>query len=238
MKKRISSLLAMSILLALPSASFALSVMPTFTDEGIDTTGTAQQTRMYRADLTGLGLSEIGAVTLTDSNSGVGGSTGIYSGFDLDAIFLDVDGDLATDNDRFFADSFLFNAGSIRPGSFAGPSPSGGPTFGSSSPTTVDESVATLNDIDGIFFTSGGLTLGDGGTLTAVFDPTIQIGASLFLFAGEISGSAGETLNGLVEVSDTPPPPQMSAVPLPAGAPLILSGLLVMGIAARRRKQK
>ncbi|WP_299472724.1 hypothetical protein [uncultured Roseibium sp.] len=213
-------------------SSQAASVMPTFTDQGIDTSGTATSTRMYRADLTGLGLTEISAIKLTDSNSGVGGSTGIYSGFDLDAIFLDVDGLLTTDGDRFFADSFQFSAGTTRPGGFQGPSPSGGPTNGSIDATTVDEAAATLNDIDGIFFGPGSLTLGDGGILTAIFSPKITVGSSLYLFAGEVSGDPGETLTGLVEISDTPP----TVVPLPAALPLLAGGLGLLGLAGFRRR--
>ncbi|MEO0923080.1 MAG: hypothetical protein AAFY09_09965, partial [Pseudomonadota bacterium] len=79
--------LASAIGLFASSSAYAATVMPVFTDQGIDTSGTAQDTRMFRADLTGLGLAEIGAVTVNDSNSGFGGSSGIFSGFDLDAIF-------------------------------------------------------------------------------------------------------------------------------------------------------
>lgn len=210
------------------SSTVANTVLPAFTDEGIDTTGTATSTRMYRADLTGLGLGEVAAITVTDSDSGLGGSPGIYSGFDLDALFLDVDGLLSTDTDRFYADSFLFSAGSIRPGGVAGPSPSGGPTNGASSASTVDEAFATLNDIDGLFFSTGSLTLGDGGSLTAVFSPSIAVGSSLYLFAGEVSGDPGENLTGLVQVADTPPP-----VPLPAGLPLVATGLALLGLMRR-----
>ncbi|MBN9672680.1 hypothetical protein [Roseibium aggregatum] len=215
-------------------ASHAATVSPVFTDEGIDTTGTATSTRMYRADLTGLGLSKIGSVTLKDSNSGVGGSSGIYSGFDLDAVFLDVDGLLSTDTDRYYANSFLFTAGTTRSGSYAGPSPSGGPTNGSSDATTVDESWATLNDIDGLYFSTGSLTFGDGGILTAIFSPEITVGSSLFLFAGEVSGDPGETLTGLVEISDTTP---VSAVPLPAALPLLAGSLGLFGMVSARRKR-
>ncbi|MEL6433199.1 MAG: hypothetical protein AAFQ28_05300 [Pseudomonadota bacterium] len=225
--------LASAIGLFVSSSAYAATVMPVFTDQGIDTSGTAQDTRMFRADLTGLGLAEIGAVTVNDSNSGFGGSSGIFSGFDLDAIFLDIDGSLLTDTDRFFASGFIFSAGTIRPGGFPPPSPSGGPTNGSSDASTVDEAFATLNDIDGLFFSTGSLTLGDGGTLTAVFDLVITVGSSLFLFAGEVSGDPGETLTGLVEVTDTPPP--LPPVPLPAGLPLLLTGILGAGVVFRSK---
>lgn len=46
----------------------------------------AQGTTVFRADLSGLGLNEIVSLTLSDSNSGRGGSSGAFSGFDLDAI--------------------------------------------------------------------------------------------------------------------------------------------------------
>ncbi|MEO1115304.1 MAG: hypothetical protein AAFY05_23365 [Pseudomonadota bacterium] len=224
--------LSFASLMMLTATAQAASVSPTFVDVGIDTTGTATETRMFRADLIGLGLTQVGAVTLRDSNSGFGGSTGIFSGFDLDAVFLDVDGLLTTDGDRFFADSFLFSAGTTRPGSFQGPSTSGGPTNGSSSATMVDEAFATLNTIDGIFFGAGSLTFGDGGILTAIFSPEITIGSSLFLFAGEVSGDPGETLTGLVEISEKPP----AVVPLPAALPLLLGGLGILGLAGYRRR--
>ncbi len=235
MTKMIFGSLAFVSVVAMASSAMAATVVPTFTDEGIDNTGTSTYTRMYRADLTGLGLEAISEVVIKDSNSGVGGSTGIYSGFDLDAIFLDVDGSLATTTDRIVVDSFAFSAGTTRPGSYPPPSPSGGPTNGSSSATTVDEEWASLGDIDGIYFGSGSLTLGDGGSLTSSFNQKITIGSSLFLFAGEVSGSAGESLTGLVEVSDTPTSP-LSPVPLPAGLPLMLTGLAGFGLLARRRK--
>ncbi|WP_272005320.1 VPLPA-CTERM sorting domain-containing protein [Roseovarius sp. ZX-A-9] len=233
MEKKLFGGLTLATIVAMSSAALAATVTPVFTDVGIDTSGTAQSTRMYRADLTGLGLTEIGAITVNDSNSGVGGSAGIYSGFDLDAIFLDLDGSLATSADRIFATSFLYSAGSVRGGGTP-TSTSGGPFNGASSATSVDEGWATLGDIDGIFFGTGSLTLGDGGSLTAVFAPTIPIGPSLYLFAGEVSGDAGETLNGLVQVADLPPP--LTPVPLPAGLPLMLSGLLGLGFLKRRKK--
>ena len=213
-----------------PVIASAATVTPAFVDQGLDTTN-AQGTRMYRADLSGLGLTEIGSVKITDSNSGLGGSTGIYSGFDLDAIFLDVDGSLATAADRHFASSFLYAAGSIRPGSFAPPSPSGGPLNGAMSSTQVDTAWATLDEVDAIWFDQGSLTLGDGGILTAAFTTPIQVLSSLYLFVGEVSGDPGENVTGAIEVSDEVP--ETPAVPLPASALLLLGALGMLGL--RRR---
>lgn len=216
-----------------PALASAASVTPSFVDHGANTT-TAQNTRMYRADLSGLGLTEIGSLTITDSNSRVGGSPGIYSGFDLDALFLDRDGDLATDDDRYFASDFIFSAGSLRPGGYAPPSPSGGPTNGSISATAVDEAFATLNEVDARYFSTGSLTLGDGGSLVAAFASMVEVSTSLYLFVGEVSGDPGEQVTGLVEVSDTVPP-GVSVVPLPATAPLLLGALGLLGLRRARK---
>lgn len=220
----------LAVLVGMASAASAASVSPAFVDVGIDTTGTATSTRMYRADLFAAGLSQIGAITITDSNSGVGGSSGIYSGFDLDAMFLDADGDLTTTGDQFGASSYVFTPGSIRTGGSAPPSPSGGLTNGSTATNAVDEAFATLESIDGLFFSTGSLTLGDGGSLTAIFDPEVMVGTSMFLFVGEVSGDPGETVTGLVEIQETAP-----AVPLPAGAPLLIGALGGLAWLRRRR---
>lgn len=211
------------------SASYAATVSPIFTDEGYNSS-TATGTRLYRAELTGLGLSEIAAIKINDSNSGSGGSPGAYSGFDLDAIFLDLDGDASTLSDQIYASSFLFSAGDLRPGGLS--SNTAGPTNGSASGTSVDEAFATLNAVDALWFGPGSLTLGDGGSLTALFSPEVSIGASLYLFVGEVSGDPGETVTGLIEVLDIPP---TSAVPIPASLLFLLTGLGALGLRRSRR---
>ena len=212
-----------------PVLGHAATVSPTFVADIFDSSDPPEGTQVFKADLTGLGLTEVAAITLTDSNSGIGGSPGIYSGFDLDAVFLDADGDLATDDDRYFATSFMFSAGTLRPGGTVPPSPSGGPTNGSSSATTVDEGFATLDVFDADWFGPGSLTLGDGGSLIAAFASSIAIGPSMFLFVGEVSGDPGEGLAASIEVSDIPP-----AVPLPATGILLVGALGLMGLRRRR----
>lgn len=210
-----------------PVLGHAASVSPVFVDMGLETT-TAEGTRMYRADLTGLGLTEVAAVTIKDSNSGLGGSPGIYSGFDLDAVFLDQDGSLATIADRIFVSALMFSAGTLRPGGVLPPSSSGGTTNGSTA-TGVDEPFATLNDVDAIWFGTGSLTLGDGGSLVAAFASAVEIGSSMFLFVGEVSGDPGEIVDASIEIADVVP-----AVPLPATGLLLAGALGLMGLRRRR----
>jgi hypothetical protein len=226
-------LLATSFALCLLGASSvaqAASVAPTFVNVGTNTT-TADSTTLLRADLTGLGLTQIGSVQINDSNSGLGGSPGAFSGFDLDAIFLDIDGDASTLGDQAYASSFIFTGGTLRPdpgGTFT--SDTAGPLQGSASINSVDEAFSTLNAVDAIFFGTGSLTLGDGGVLTAIFSPEFLLGPSLFLFVGEVGTGIGEDITGLIKVSET------SVVPLPPAFLLLLSALGIGGLMGRKRR--
>jgi hypothetical protein len=85
------------------------------------------------------------------------------------------------------------------------------------------------------FTPSGGnrfLSLGDGGILTAVFAPTVNVGASLFVLAGEVGGNGEDLL--AVTISDTPP----TVTPLPAALPIFAGGLGALGLLGWRRKRK
>jgi len=167
---------------------------------------------IFRGNLTGLGLNEVGSITVVDDGTPVGGGAGIFSGFDVDALFLDTDGNLATANDRFFASSFQFTAGATRPTTSPHELPSvahPGPTFGSLNASTIDLATATLNTLDAVDIGNvqdGELTLGDGGTLTANFIPGVPIGTTLFLLVGEVGGQAGEGLGAFIEVREQPIP--------------------------------
>lgn len=198
--------------------------------------GSAGLTTIFRADLTGLGLTQVGSLTITDSGSGAGGSPGIFSGFDVDAVFLDLDGNFATAGDRVFGSSFSFTAGTIRPTSDPVMLPTAahpGPTFGSLSATSIDFATATLNAIDGVAVANvntanGFLTLGDGGSLIVNFSPEVIIGAALYLIVGEVGTGAGEGLDASVFVSDT------SQVPEPGTLGLL--ALALSGLALTRRR--
>jgi hypothetical protein len=187
--------------------------------------------------LSSVGLSVINSITVVDSNSGVGGSPGIFSGFDLDAIFLDVDGDLTTALDRIFASSFAFAAGTTRPTLSATMLPNAahpGPTYGSLDASTIDLATATLNALDAVAVADvntafGFLTLGDGGSLTAFFNPGVLISSTLFMITGEVGLGAGEAINAEVFVNEV-------SVPEPSSLVLLAFGLLGLGLSRRRVK--
>ena len=52
------------------------------------TGGSIAGTAVYRADLSGVGLSNLLSISIKDVSGGLGGSPGQFSGFDLDAILL------------------------------------------------------------------------------------------------------------------------------------------------------
>jgi hypothetical protein len=183
---------------------------------------------VLRADLVGLGIDQVSSITVNDSNSGTGGSAGAYSGFDVDALFLDQDGDYLTVEDQIYASFFNFNAGAVRAGGPA--SPTAGALSGSINDSTVDEAFASLNTIDATFFGPGSISLGDGGSLTAFFDPAAVVAESLFLIVGEVGTGVGEDITGLLEVSDTP-------VSVSEPSTLALMGICLAGLGFTRRKR-
>lgn len=189
-------------LFAVFSASVAQTITPTFTKVAIESTN-AESSSVLRAELTGFPfLTTIGSITINDSNSERGGTAGAYSGFDVDAFFIDIDGNYLTTDDQFYPSSFIFKAGEVRDGS-SRISNTSGSLNGSNSDGTVNEEFATLNVIDADFFSKGSISLGDGGSLTANFNPPIPVGSSLFLVVAEVGSQNGENVTGFIEVRNT-----------------------------------
>ena len=223
-----------SLLLGL--SSMAASAVPlTFTNEGV-----IGQTTLFRGALGGLGLTQIASISISDSNSGLGGSPGVFSGFDLDFAILDLDGDFSTVGDHVFASVSVFTTGAIRATASPDFQPSAGrpgPTFGSSAANVIDVALSTLNVLDGSFpgsfntdNVSGWLTLGDGGVLKLGFASPIVLTGTEALFLGEVGTGAGEQPDGATV--------NVSNVPIPEPSALALIGAGLVGFGCMRRKAK
>jgi hypothetical protein len=198
---------------------------------------TATGTLVQRVDLSTAGVATISKIILTDNSGGFGGDPGVFSGYDLDAVFLDGDGDIATTGDQVAFSSFAFTGGGIRDGAGSNQVPSApnniGTYFGTNNAGQVvpfgsgNSLDATLHVFDGVNSAStlnanGFLSMGDGGQLVLTF-ADIAVGSGLYLIFGEVGGQ-GEKLQ--VEVSQ---------VPLPGAVWLLLSGIAALFGASLRR---
>ena len=175
----------------------------------------------YAIALGDLGLSTISSVKITDSSvaTETGGNT---TGFDFDGLVI---GTNASDPSTLTAaSSYVFQAGGVG---------SNTTLVGSNNNATINESFATPGVLDGT--TSGGfagfVSMGNNGMITALFDTPVAVTDGLFIFIREIG--TNERLSS-VEITGAPVPPP-AAVPLPAGAALLLGGLGALGVARMRR---
>jgi hypothetical protein len=191
---------------------------------------------VFKADLSPVGLSNILSIEISDDSFGIGGATGQFSGFDLDAIKLSST-DCATAACAAglaglgvfdFVGGAFFTPGGQRPpldSKLFGTGPAG---------NTVDDAVATLGDFDGNSTTAipgadGFMSMGDGGVLS--FDLTAPVlPAGLFLYIGEV-GDNGELAASNIQVRDTP-----TRVPEPT-ALMLLGAAAIAGVWTRRRTQ-
>jgi hypothetical protein len=223
------------------SGSASAAVL-TIEEVGLNTPGAPADTKVERVDLAAAGLTSINTIILTDitvpldNPPTMPGSPGIFTGYDLDAVFLDVDGDLTTSGDRFYLTGTSFTGGTIWDTDATNQMPSAvndyGTYFGTNDAGNIAEfgnsQDATLDTFDGVNSASrlnadGYLSLGQGGELVLTF-ADILVGDSLYLMFGEVAGQ-GEAL----QVS-TP-----SAVPLPGAVWLFLSAIAVLFGMSRRR---
>ena len=171
----------------------------------------------YEINLAGLGFSSVSSVTFVDDDS-VQETSGATAAFDVDAVAIgdSFGGSLIT------ASSYDFTAGAST-GTLAGTDGAG----------NINNAVATLETFDATVAPRFGfLSLGDGGTLTAFFDPAVVVDSSLFFLTSDV-GTAEELLTlsitGTTEINPAP-------IPLPAGGLLLLTGL--GAIAYTRRNVK
>jgi hypothetical protein len=197
------------------------------------TGGSPAQTGVFRADLSSAGIGNILSITIQDSNSGIGGSNGEFSGFDLDAIILSntycesaacAAGLTGLGVFDYSPSGTLFNPGSQRP-------PTDPALFGTGAGgTEVDDLIATLGLFDGDSSTvspDGFLSMGDGGSLSLNLTSAVAT-SGMYLYFGEV-GSNGEVAGGQITISDRP----VTDVPEPSTLGLLLAGL--SGLLYRRR---
>jgi hypothetical protein len=211
-----------------PSANAATVNLTSTPLTGV-TGGSPAGTGVYRADLSSLGF-DLASITIADSGSGVGGSPGRFSGFDLDAIKLSrtsvntaaaVNGLLAL-NVFDFVSGTVFSPGTQR-------NPVSPKLFGTNAAgNAVDNTVATLAAFDAdssVALPDGFISLGDNGKISFNLTSLVASSSPLYLYFGEV-GNNGERASGSIIVSD-------GIVPTPA----LLPGLIGLGATAWRKRR-
>jgi hypothetical protein len=175
------------------------------------TGGSPAGTAVYYADLSNLGF-ELNSLTIADSGNGEGGTGGVFSGFDLDAIkfsntLITSAADIANlpslNVFDFSPAKTVFTPGTQR--SSTGTEPSGPDLFGTIN-DNINNAVATLENFDANSTTgseaAGFFSLGDGGKVGFnLTSPIATIGNPLYLYLGEV-GDNGEVASGQITVSN------------------------------------
>jgi hypothetical protein len=202
--------------------------------------GNIGQTRIYQGSVSGLGLTSVNAVTLTDAGV-VSGADGVFSGFDLDFVLLDADGNLATTGDQILPS---LGTATVIPGTITSPISSiyqptaahPGSLFGLHGDATLDAATATIGALDAgyanplaVDTSHGWVTLGYGGSFSTTF-ATTSTSPSLYLFVGQVGAATLESFSANVDDTGRGP-----AIPAPGAVPLCAIGASVVGWLRRRR---
>jgi hypothetical protein len=229
------SVARLCVVAAALSSTAALAVPVTFTKLTGLAGGSPAGTAIYRADLSGVGIASIQSISVFDNSGGLGGATGQFSGFDLDAISLSTsscaDAACAAGLSGLagfdFGSGTLFSAGAQR-------IPVDPKLFGTDATgAALDNAIATLAafDASNSTVTPGGfISLGDNGSIT--FNLTSAISTTgLFLYIGEV-GDNGEVAAGQVIVREN------RVAPEPGSIALVLLAVLAAVITPRTARTR
>lgn len=180
--------------------------------------GTPARTTVYMADLSNLGLTNIGSVAILDNSAGSGGASGQFSGIDLDALRLST---ISCSDASCVANlsappilnispgRVVFAPGSQRP-------PADPKLFGTDlTGAAVDFATASLSSFDANAGPSnpdkrGSLSLGDGGILIASLQNPIST-SGLNLYIGEVGDAEMSTASVIISDAALPVSDQLAA---------------------------
>jgi hypothetical protein len=194
-------------------------------------------TTIFKVDLSATGLGLLTGVTLTDANDlSLNGSNALFSGLDIDAVFIST-----TDCDSAACAAgltplaaFDYANASFSPGGTMSPSA----LFGASG-SVIDHGTATLGAVDGMIgaTVSGFFSLGLGGQVTINLTNTLDLlNTAFYLYIAEVGGNGAELTETSISLQGAALAGEAFATPIPAAAPLLLSGLAGLAFARRRRR--
>ena len=177
------------------------------------------QTAVWSASIGAIDLATVSGVRVRDLGW-KGSSDGVFSGFDVDIVVFDIDGDITTTYDQIrplAGPATYLQPGSRRNAAKSIYQPTAshpGSLFGLRGDGTIDHNVATLGTLDGVYVyenlrvdsSDGFVTVGDGGALNVAF-PLFSIAPEqrVTLFVGD-AGVSDEAMSASVaiEFADAP----------------------------------
>jgi hypothetical protein len=194
------------------------------------------QTAVYQGHLDALEGS-VESVFITDENS-CGGSDGSLTGFDLDFLLFDADGEFATGDEFGLVSAAFLTAGDVRSPATSFYQPTSlhpGPLFGTDANSDVRLDVASLATHDacyvageGLFVDtcSGWVSLGDGGSVQIIVDSIEPPQPTMYVYVGD-AGMNDESMDAIVQVA-------VGIIPEPATLSLLVGGA---GLVLLRRRR-
>ncbi len=165
---------------------------------GMSFIDSAGQTAIWRGDLSSAGSGTVNVAIILDG-IGTGGSSGVFSGVDVDFVIPDRDGNLATTGDQIKPienSSTYVTGGTIQNPVVSPYQPTAthpGVLFGLNADGSIDWDTATLDTRDGSYnalslmvdTSDGWVSLGECGAMHTAL-PTTCLDGGLYLFVGDV----------------------------------------------------